>query len=59
MKRWGQVSWDQLTEVQLVQLRSPDTSHNECVLIASEEREDTESRYLKKEVKTEEGKNTS
>ena len=39
-----------------MQLRSPDTSHNECVLIPSEEREDVESRYLKKEVKTEEGK---
>ena len=42
-----------------MQLRSPDTSHNECVLVASEEREDVESRYLKKEVKTEEGKDTS
>ena len=38
-----------------MQLRSPDTSHNECVLITSEEREDIESRYLKKEVKTEKG----
>ena len=37
-----------------MQLRSPDTSYNECVLIASEEREDVESRYLKKEVETEE-----
>ena len=42
-----------------MQLRSPDTSHNECVLIASEEREDIESRYLKKGVKTEKGKDTS
>ena len=44
-----------------MQLRSPDTSYNECVLITSEEREDVESRYLKKEkeVKTEEGKDTS
>ena len=42
-----------------MQLRSPDTSHNECVLIASEEREDVESRYLKKQVKTGEGKDTS
>ena len=42
-----------------MQCRSPDTSHNECVLITSEEREDIESRYLKKEVKTEEGKDTS
>ena len=42
-----------------MQLRSPDTSHNGCVLITSEEREDVESRYLKKEVKTEEGRDTS
>ena len=42
-------------EIQLVQLRSPDTSHNECVLIASDDREDIESRYLKKEVETQEG----
>ena len=35
-----------------MQLRSPDTSYNECVLIASEEREDVESRYLTKEVET-------
>ena len=33
-----------------MQLRSPDTSYNESVLIASEEREDIESRYLMKEV---------
>ena len=32
-----------------MQLRSPDTSYNECVLIASEEREDVKSRYLMKE----------
>ena len=38
-----------------MQLRSPDTSHNECVLTTSEQREDIESRYLKKEVKAEEG----
>ena len=38
-----------------MQLRSPDTSHNECVLIASEEREDIES----KEVKAEEGRDIS
>ena len=31
-----------------MQLRSLDTSYNECVLIASEEREDVESRYLTK-----------
>ena len=37
-----------------MQLRSPDTSYNECVLIASEEREDVESRYLMREVETEE-----
>ena len=42
-----------------MQLRSPDTSHNECVLIAPEEREDVESRYLKKEVKTKKGRDTS
>ena len=42
-----------------MQLRSPETSHNECVLITSEERKDVGSRYLKKEVKTEEGKDTS
>ena len=35
-----------------MQLRSPDTSYNECVLIASEEKEDVESRYLTKEVET-------
>ena len=37
-----------------MQLRSPDTSYNECVLIASEEREDAKSRYLMEEVETEE-----
>ena len=37
-----------------MQLRSPDTSYNECVLIASEGREDIEFRYLTKEVETEE-----
>ena len=36
-----------------MQLRSSDTSYNECVLIASEEKEDIESRYLMKEVETE------
>ena len=36
-----------------MQLRSPDTSYNECVLIASEEEEDVESRYLMTEVETE------
>ena len=35
-------------------MRSPDTSYNECVLITSEEREDVKSRYLTKEVETEE-----
>ena len=34
-----------------MQLRSPDTSYNEYVLIASEEREDVESRYLMKKWK--------
>ena len=42
-----------------MQLRSLDTSNNECVLIASEEREDAEYRYLKKEVKAEESRDTS
>ena len=42
-----------------MQLRSPDTSHNECVLITSEEREDVEPRYLKKEVKAKEGRDIS
>ena len=37
-----------------MQLRSPDTSYNECVLIASEGREDDKSRYLRKEEETEE-----
>ena len=37
-----------------MQLRSLDTSYNECVLIASEEREDVEFRYLTKEEETEE-----
>ena len=37
-----------------MQLRSPDTSYNECVLITSEERGDIESRYLMREVETEE-----
>ena len=37
-----------------MQLRSLDTSYNECVLIASEEREDVEFRYLMKEEETEE-----
>ena len=36
-----------------MKLRSLDTSYNECVLIASEEKEDIESRYLTKEVETE------
>ena len=42
-----------------MQLRSSDTFHNEYVLITSEEREDVESRYLKKEVKAEEGRDIS
>ena len=37
-----------------MQLKSPDTSYNECVLITSEERADFESRYLMREVETEE-----